>query len=171
MNYKSIKPYPIPRVEEKNKNYAKLLLKNYAGPRGEETAIHLYLFQYLISNKSLKEFATAIKEIAEVEMNHLRLLGEAINLLGELPVYGSPSNNNKYIPWSSTNVIYKTNLKEILELNIKSEEEAIKNYQYALFIIDDKYIKELIERIIEDELVHLDVFNYFLTKYFNSKIS
>ncbi len=165
MNYKSDKPYPIPRVEAKNQYYAKLLLEDYAGSVSEDTAIHLYLFQSL-ALKNEKEFVDVIKHISEVEMHHLRLLGETIQLLGVKPVYGSISSLNMFKPWSSINVNYSTDLKKILEFNIRSEQNAIKNYQYHRSIIKDQYIKHLLSRIIEDEEIHLSFFLTFYQKKF-----
>lgn len=167
MNYKSDNPYPIPRVEIENLKYAKILLEDYAGNISEDTAIHLYLYNYFIVNNELQEFADALEHIAEVEMIHFRLLGETIKLLGLNPVYGTFTDNNIFKPWSSLNVNYTINLKNIIEDDINSEQAAIKNYEYHLSIIEDKYIKQLIERILEDERIHLDIFKYFYRKYFS----
>ena len=49
-------------------------------------------------------------------------------------------------------------------LNIKYEEEAIKKYNESYSLINDIYVRNLINRIIEDELIHISVFNYFLNK-------
>lgn len=165
MKYKSDKPYPIPRVEGKNIDYAKLLLKNYAGDISEETAIHLYLFQSLVLNNKT-EFANIMEHIAEVEMHHLKLLGETIQLLGMRPVYGVTSEVNSFKPWNSINVNYSTDLKKILSINIQSEQYAINNYQYHYSIIKDKYIRELLFRIIEDEKIHLNIFLDLYQKWF-----
>lgn len=167
MKYKSDKPYPIVNVEGKNLNYAKLLLDDYAGSISEDTAIHLYLFQSLVL-KDNEEFANIMKHIAEVEMHHLYLLGEVICLLGVKPVYGSFSKDNCYKAWNSMNVNYTINLKEILDINIKREQEAIKSYRCHCSIIKDKYIKELLSRIIEDEEIHLNIFRSFYQRMFTS---
>lgn len=165
MNYKSDSPYPKPRVERQNLDYAKLLLEDYAGSISEDTAIHLYLYNYFIANNQFQEFANALEHIAEVEMIHLRLLGETIKLLGLNPAYGTLTSNNMFNPWNSLNVNYNTNLKSMIEEDIKSEQTAIQIYQYHLSIIDDKYVKELISRIIEDEEIHLSIFKSFYQKY------
>ena len=168
MNYQSNKPYPRPRVEKESIHYAKLHLENYAGDISEDTAIHLYLYQYLIMNNQNQEFANAISHIAKVEMHHLRLLGETIKLLGLKPVYKTISKTNKLIPWNSLNVNYSVNLKEMLEIDIKSEEQAIEGYRRNLSMINDKYVCELITRIIEDEEIHISIFKYFYKKISNN---
>lgn len=43
---------------------------------------------------------------------------------------------------------------------------AIKNYNDNLREIDDKYVKELIERILIDEEIHLAIFKSLYKKYF-----
>ena len=46
----------------------------------------------------------------------------------------------------------------MLEIDIESERRAIHDYQMLLTVINDDYIKELIERIILDEQIHLQIF-------------
>lgn len=152
------KPYPRPQVMSKNKDYARLLLEDYAGKISEETAIHLYLYQHLILNHSYPEISKILKSIAETEMKHLELLGETITLLGTKPIFGTIKLNNDIEYWDSDNVNYNINLRDILEINIASEMEAIKNYQRNLEVIKDPYIQKLIKRIIEDEELHIAIF-------------
>lgn len=166
MNYQSNKPYPIPKVERKNKEYARLLLEDYAGANSEDTAIHSYLYQYLLKKEELKEFSNIMEHIAEVEMHHLSLLGETIKLLGIVPAFGSYSNLDNFIFWNSSNVCYNADLKKIILCDIKNEEEAIRNYKKHYAIIKDHYVRELINRIIEDEEVHIFVLNNLYQKYF-----
>lgn len=54
----------------------------------------------------------------------------------------------------------------MLKSDIESEEMAIKNYNDNLREIDDKYVKELIERILIDEEIHLTIFRNLYKKYF-----
>lgn len=165
MVFKSSSPYPTPRVEEINRNYALILLNNYSGDISEETAIHQYLFQYLMNSNEYKEFADVLLHISEVEMKHLRLLGETIRLLGVMPVFGKFENNNNYKPWCSDNVSYLLDIKSIILQNIKYENEAIKKYKESYSKINDVYVRELINRIIEDELIHVEIFHKFYLKY------
>jgi len=119
MEYKSNKPYPQVRVEKQNIEYAKLLLENYAGDVSEETAIHLYMYQNMITSDETKEYAKIIEQIGIVEMRHLSLLGKTIKLLGLKPVYGTLYSENYIKPWNSSNVNYATNIKEMLKLKNK----------------------------------------------------
>lgn len=167
MIYQSSNPYPIPKVEKENMNYALILLDNYCGGVSEETAIHQYLYEYFMMNNEFQEFADVMLKISKVEMMHLRLLGETIKLLGVVPVYGTVKEDNSYKSWCSNNVDYSINVKEIILNNIRYEEEAIKNYKRCFSLINDVYVRELINRIIEDEVIHIDIFNYFYNKITN----
>lgn len=158
MEYKSNKPYPKARVEKPNIEYAKLLLENYAGDISEETAIHLYMYQHMVASDEMEEYAKTMEQIGIVEMRHLNLLGKTIKLLGLKPVYATLYNDNFIKPWNSSNVNYTTDIKEMLEVNIKNETKAIENYEKRIIQIEDKYIRELLSRIIEDEKIHLKIF-------------
>jgi bacterioferritin len=161
MEYKSNKPYPVLEVEGKNIYYAKLLLSNYSGKVSEDTAIHLYLYQAFLLEG---EYQKTMLKIAEVEMYHLRLLGEVITKLGGVPIFGDYQKDNVLRLWSSCNVNYSVSLKEMLEQDILSETKAIENYKKQIKLIDDCYVKSLLRRIIEDELVHLSIFKNLYQK-------
>lgn len=159
MNFQLNKPYPKPRVTCKNTEYAKILLQDYAGENSEDSAVHLYIFQNLILNKSYPQIANDLFHISVIEMHHLKLLGETIRLLGISPEYITyDADSNKKIYWSSKNIHYTTSIIDILKLDIEKESNAIKEYQAHYQSITDPYIRELLLRIIEDEKVHLDYF-------------
>lgn len=149
--YKSNLPYPDIKVEKENIEYAKLLMYPYASMVSEDTATHLYMYQSFILDNNIGRI---LENIAIVEMHHLEMLAKTINLLGLKPEYKSND-----IPWTSNYVNYNTNLKDILKINIESETLAIKNYQNLIKVINDKYIKKMLERIIVDEEIHLKIFN------------
>ncbi|HIS90840.1 MAG TPA: manganese catalase family protein [Candidatus Faecisoma merdavium] len=149
--YKSNLPYPDIKVEKENIEYAKLLMYPYASMISEDTATHLYMYQSFILDNNIGRI---LENIAIVEMHHLEMLAKTINLLGLKPEYKSND-----IPWTSNYVNYNTNLKDILKINIEAETLAIKNYQNLIKVINDKYIKKMLERIIVDEEIHLKIFN------------
>ena len=149
------KPYPKIKVERKSKEIAEILSYLYASNEGELTAILQYSFEtFVISDE---EIAYILKQISIVEMHHLKILGKTIQLLGCTPVFCERSHN-KQTYWNSDFIYYDIDLKTILEINIEEEKQAIKNYQMALSVIDDIYIKETIKRILEDEYLHLEIF-------------
>ena len=158
--------YPEVKVEKKNSFYAELLLNDYAGITGELSAITLYSFQNFSLFDKYPKIAHNLIQIAKVEMKHLELLGKTINLLGVKPCYVFREQEKyPYKYWSSNLVNYDTNIYEILKYNIVSEEKAIFNYQYHLSLINDKYIRKLLERIIIDEKIHIKCFQSMLKEF------
>ena len=149
--YKSNLPYPDIKVEKENIEYAKLLMYPYASMISEDTATHLYMYQSFILDDNIGKI---LENIAIVEMHHLEMLAKTINLLGLKPEYKSND-----IPWTSNYINYTNNIKDILKINIEAETLAIKNYQNLIKVINDKYIKKMLERIIVDEEIHLKIFN------------
>mgnify|MGYP001102517944 CR=1 FL=1 len=148
-------PYPEVKVSSKNIKLAKEILSSYAGPISEDTAIHNYMFQYLILEND--EIKNILKEIAIVEMHHLEILGELVKKLGLTPLYLSVIND-KTKWFSGEYVTYEKELKNILLDNIRNEELAIKNYEKIIIQTDDEYVKYILKRIILDEKLHIQVF-------------
>lgn len=166
MKYCSDNPYPKVQVEKKNLEYAKILLFPYAGNVSEETAVHQYLYQSFILDGELSKI---LEQISIVEMHHIEILAETIKLLGIDPKYRVYSlEEEKY--WSSAYVPYPKTTVDMLKQNIQSETEAIQNYYKIIELIDDHYIQNSIKRIIEDEQIHLTIFNNLLKEYEKSSI-
>lgn len=162
--YSANLPYPEIKVEKQNMGYANILLKDYAGEVSELTAINLYVYQHIVSDKRYSDFAELIGGISIVEMKHLELLGETITMLGIKPIYIDNACPPGSI-WTPCYINFTTFIREMLIEDIESEKKAIENYKYHISIIDDIYIKKLLERIILDEEVHLKLFNKMLKKY------
>lgn len=161
MEYASKKPYPTPRVLGKNKEYATLLSASYVGMISEQTAIHQYLYQSFVLET---EVSNILHHISIVEMHHFELLAETIKLLGTLPKYQAYSTTDTALPWTASYVPYPETLEEMLKTDLRSEETIIHNYQVLIEEIKDPYIKELIERIIEDECLHVKIFQTLLKR-------
>lgn len=161
-------PYPEPRTEGPNAQFANILLKDYAGMVSELTAVNLYLYQHFVSEGKFNEYAELVGGISMAEMKHLELLGETIKMLGVKPIYTDNAFPPGYL-WSAKYVNFTTLIKEMLKEDIKSEIQAIENYKYHISIIDDKYIIELLQRIIIDEELHVKLFNDIYEKYIGLK--
>lgn len=157
-------PYPPIEVEEKNFRYAQLLLKDYAGPNGELTALTQYFYQYLITQNQYSDFADQMECISIVEMKHMEILGKLIVLLGGNPFYGT-YDCGKYTFWSGYNISTTENIRNFLMENIEGEKLAIQAYLKHISEIKDCKIREILKRIIKDEENHIRIFNSYL-KYF-----
>ena len=160
------KPYPDIKVEKENSYYAKLLLEDYAGLEGELSAITQYSYETLDIFMKYPQVSKELEKIAMVEMRHLEILGKIIKLLGLKPEYKYyNSSNNYYTYWNASSLDYNTDIKEILLNDIRIERIAIANYEFHINLINDKYIKKILYRIVEDEILHIECFKELLKDY------
>ena len=160
MDFKINKEYPEIKVERKNKYYAQLLLDDYASDASEDTSIHQYIYQSFDLFDKYPDIAKPLARIAMVEMKHLELLGKTIKALGVEPKFIYVDAKKRYYTyWNSSSVDYAVKLHDMLVSDIELEKKAIRSYQKHIDMIDDKYIKVLLKRIIEDELIHIRCFN------------
>lgn len=152
-------PYPEIPMLNSNKRYCNLIYDSFGGEKGELTAITQYSYQSIALKKE-KIISDILKEISIEEMKHLEILGNIIVNLGEKPIY----IGTKEKIWTADNVTYNYgNLKEIIHLNIKAEEEAILGYRNILRYTNNIYLRRIYERIILDETTHLEIFKTILS--------
>ena len=150
------KPYPPIKVKGKNPEYARLLLDDYAGMAGELTAVTQYIYHHHDMPKEFAEAAELLEGVAVVEMRHMEILAELINLLGLPPMY--MDGQGRY--WDAAYVPYMMgNPCQQLRVDIESEKAAIRSYKEHMAMIEDKYVKAMLARIIQDEELHLRLFN------------
>lgn len=159
MNFEEIevkinKPYPeIVNAEEDMNTVA--VLKNLANSRfGETAGVMQYIYQSVIADKSDMDIAKIFEEIGIVEMLHLDMLMHAITLFGGVPKYEDSQGNF----FNTANLNYSMKLKDMLDNNIKAENMAIENCRMAISRVSNRSLKDLFERIIEDETRHLEIF-------------
>ncbi len=153
------KPYPQLNITTKNEKLANLLLSAFAdGGNAEMSAVAQYInHSQTISNKSVSNL---LLYVALIEMYHLQLIARMITDLGGNLRYWN--SNNAY--WSGGNIDYGDTVTNKLSLDIYSEEEAISGYQAILREINTLNVPELaqvssmINRIIEDEYLHISLF-------------
>ncbi|MBQ8404704.1 MAG: demethoxyubiquinone hydroxylase family protein [Clostridia bacterium] len=150
-------PYPEIRVERKNPNYARMLSLAYAGPDSELTTILSYLYgNKVCTGKMPASLSDMLKYIAKVEMRHLDMLGELIMLLGGDPRFASGPRCHVGINTAMLN--YQTDTAMVLRNAIAGEEGAVRLYNELIRAIDDRYIREILKRIIKDEEHHIKLF-------------
>jgi bacterioferritin len=116
---------------------------------------HGAIIQYLVQAYAVGEgeISCEIEAIAREEMRHLDWLAENIVELGGTPSIkrGSMRMGGKQVP-------------EWMQNSVLLEEDAIKNYEQHIKIIDDPKIKRLLERIVSDERSHHADFVHFIEK-------
>lgn len=156
-------PYPEIRVEGKNLYYARLLHEDYAGKVSEITAIMQYIHHHIEMEfiPGWQEVANLEEGISIIEMEHMEILGETIILLGDSPRYTDAWQQ----PWTPNYVVYDDfDPCAQLRADIQAEREAILQYEEHIRLIEDRYIRAMLRRIIKDEEYHIQLFSAELAR-------
>ena len=168
-NVMGIKPamaelsYPNIQVEQKNLNYANILKVDYCGAVSELSAITQYINnETYLSNYDCSVARTVIG-IAMAEMMHLEKLGLLITLLGGDLDYHT-FQNGLDTEWTPKFLTLSKNPSEMIRLDIQAEKEAIEQYRKHIQMINDKYVKNILQRIIKNEEYHIFLFQSLLEK-------
>ncbi len=160
--YASRLPYPEIKTERENPTYAKIMLDNMAAANSEMSAVAAYFYNSLVTG--VTEITTAFHQISAVEMRHLQIFGELAVQLGENPRLWTQRRNTRTY-WSPSMLHYPADLKDLLHTALENEQAVIVTYQRQIEYIEDKYIQEILDRIIKDEQIHVEVFQNLLNKY------
>ena len=72
--------------------------------------------------------------------------------------------NDQCTYWSPSYLNYPNSLEEVLKTAIDAEYQAIDKYMYQASVIKDPYIVAILNRIIEDEELHIKVLKEWETK-------
>lgn len=158
-------PYPELSSIKPNKQYAAMISRNLAGQDSELTTLNRYIYQHWILNEKYPKMAQTLKKIAIVEMHHFNIFGQMLSMLGQTPklIARYPSRR---IAWNGTMINYEKNLRKLLIINMQSEKQAIKAYLSHAKRINNTSIQNMLHRIVEDEQLHLKIFECYL-KCFN----
>ena len=136
----------------------RLLYDLRSGRESELTAILQYIYQNEVLAKCNKEVAFILEKIAIVEMHHLELLGDAIIAFGGKPCYIDSDG----FDYNTSSVAYYTDLRSILEKDIKDEEFAVQAYRHTAQMVDNESLRELLNAIADDECVHIKILTALL---------
>lgn len=156
-------PYPEVRVTQQNPVYAQMMLDDMGGSVSEMSAVALYFYDNLLTEKEAV-VAEAFHKISITEMHHLAIFGQLALLLGESPRLWSQRNQGRFY-WTPGYLNYYCDLTDILRNALAGEEAAIQKYQSQLNVITDPYIIDNLQRIIEDEQAHVKIFKFLLYKF------
>lgn len=156
-------PYPEIKVCNKNARYVPMIIGNFAGPRSEMTAITQYLYYSLVA-ESDDETASVMLGISKVEMHHLYIFGSLVRQLGADPRLWNISNGRRRW-WSPGYNKYPNNIKLMIKNAIDDEQLTVKTYTKQIELIADQNIKDILERIIIDEQLHIDILKQMYSKY------
>lgn len=171
------------KVEGPNPQYAVLMQEQLGGGNGELKAAMQYLSQsFRVKDPELKDL---FLDIAAEELSHMEMVAQTINLLnghdvnyegveaGEIETHVLSGLapfliNLSGAPWTADYVTVTGDLVADLLSNIASEQRAKVVYEYLYRQIDDKYVRETIDFLLNREEAHNALFRDALNKVKNT---
>lgn len=170
--------HPV-KVERPNPQYAALMQEQLGGANGELKAAMQYLSQsFRIKDPEIKDL---FMDIAAEELSHMEMVSETINLLnghdvdyrktgvGEIQTHvltglNPALTNASGYSWTADYVSVTGDLCADLLSNIASEQRAKVVYEYLYRQIDDRYVKETIDYLLNREEAHNAMFREAFNK-------
>ena len=167
------------KVERPNPQYAVLLQEQLGGGNGELKAAMQYISQsFRIKDTEIKDL---FLDIAAEELSHMEMVGTTINLLnghdvdyqqvgaGEIQSHVILGHNPGLInssgySWTSDYVTVTGDLCADLLSNIASEQRAKVVYEYLYRQINDKFVRETIDFLLNREEAHNAMFREAFNK-------
>ena len=167
------------QVERPNPQYATLLQEQLGGPNGELKAAMQYMSQsFRIKDPTIKDL---FMDIAAEELSHMEMVAQTINLLNghDLAIEQVPQGQietqvltglNPFLanasgePWTANYVNVTGDIVADLLSNIAAEQRAKVVYEYLYRQINDKYVKETIDFLLNREEAHNALFREALGK-------
>lgn len=149
------KPYPDVNEVMPNLKTAKIISPAYASQKSELGAIHQYIYHSVqFWNQNENEIAEILDGIAEAEMNHLDILAKTLIRLGVAPIFSAnpPLRMNFF---NTKDVNYCSNQIDMIKADIQGEKQVIIDYTKMLEQLDDQVVASIIQRIKEDEELHV----------------
>jgi Mn-containing catalase len=171
------------KVERPNPNYAAMMQEQLGGPQGELKAAMQYISQsFRIKDPAIKDL---FLDIAAEELSHMEMVAQTINLLnGHDPdaEHATIGNIEAHVLtglnpmltnasgqlWTAAYVNVTGDLAADLLSNIAAEQRAKVVYQNLYRQIDDKYVRETIDFLLNREEAHNTLFRQAFTKIENT---
>ena len=171
------------KVERPNPQYAVLMQEQLGGGNGELKAAMQYLSQsFRIKDPEIKDL---FLDIAAEELSHKEMVAQTINLLNGHDVNNKDVDNGEIqthvqcglspvlinssgAPWTADYVTVTGDLVADLLSNIASEQRAKVVYEYLYRQIEDKYVRETIDFLLNREEAHNALFRDALNKVKNT---
>lgn len=171
------------KVERPNPQYAVLMQEQLGGGNGELKAAMQYLSQsFRIKDPEIKDL---FLDLAAEELSHMEMVAQTINLLNGHDVNNKEVDNGEIqthvqcglspvlinssgAPWTADYVTVTGDLVADLLSNIASEQRAKVVYEYLYRQIEDKYVRETIDFLLNREEAHNALFRDALNKVKNT---
>ena len=167
------------KVEKPNAQYAILMQEQLGGANGELKAALQYLSQsFRVKDPAIKDL---FLDIAAEELSHMEMVAQTINLLnghkvdytqaevGEIETHvltglAPGLINSSGYSWTADYVTVTGDIAADLLSNIASEQRAKVVYEYLYRQINDKYVRETIDFLLNREEAHNALFREALNK-------
>ncbi|KZL91453.1 manganese catalase family protein [Clostridium magnum] len=167
------------KVEKPNPQYAILMQEQLGGPNGELKAALQYISQsFRIKDPEIHDL---FLDIGAEELSHMEMVAQTINLLnghqvdfnktvaGEIETHTltglAPGLvNSSGHPWTADYVNVTGDIAADLLSNIAAEQRAKVVYEYLYRQINDKYVKETIDFLLNREEAHNALFREALNR-------
>jgi len=167
------------KVERPNPHYAILLQEQLGGANGElKAAMHYMSQSFRIKDPQIKDL---FLDIAAEELSHMEMVATTINLLNghsvdaNMVVAGNIQAhvltglnpgliNSSGYSWTSDYVTVTGDLCADLLSNIASEQRAKVVYEYLYRQIEDKYVRDTIDFLLNREEAHNQLFREAFNK-------
>lgn len=162
--YRYDAPYPKIKVIAPNNYYGEILLDDYSGIDSEMTCISQYQYHYYTTKHVDPEICYHLAQIAKVEQIHMEILAEILVRLKVYPVYRCGYCSNQGY-WNGQRLGYGRTLLEQLNLDLDLEYRTIRNYNTHIRLINDPFIKSVLNRLVKDEEVHAMWFRELIRQY------
>ena len=164
------------KVERPNPQYAVLMQEQLGGGNGELKAAMQYLSQsFRIKDPEIKDL---FLDIAAEELSHMEMVAQTINLLNGHDVNNKEVDNGEIqthvqcglspVLINSSGAPWTADLVADLLSNIASEQRAKVVYEYLYRQIEDKYVRETIDFLLNREEAHNALFRDALNKVKNT---
>lgn len=146
-----------------NQFFASLISKLYARDDGE--VLSFLQFSYFAQNLIPfgEEVGKTFEKIALDDLSHMKILAEMIVMLGEKPLL--KTDNGKY--FGGRAIKPENDLKSMTLNGIDLKEKAIINLKTTIAKIDNRYIKNALTTILNEEIYHLNILSALKEKIEN----
>jgi len=167
------------KIDKPNPQYAILLQEQLGGANGELKAAMQYISQsFRVKDPEIKDL---FLDIGSEELSHMEMVAQTINMLNghqvdyeKVGVGEIETNvlsgltpfliNSSGHPWNADYVSVTGDLCADLLSNIASEQRAKVVYEYLYRQINDKYVKETIDFLLNREEAHNAMFREAFNK-------
>lgn len=157
-------PWPPIEVFDRNPQYGAAMLSNIGSCNSEMSAISLYIYNSMITRSYFFDIAECFHRIGISEMHHLNAFGELALQAGADPRLWSIRKNGSLQYWSPACNRYPTRIGAVVSNSLDAELEAIKKYQSQTQWIKDRKINAVLNRVIADEVCHVQIFRLILAE-------